>query len=303
MKARYIAIVAVAALLSLTPPTSASTLPGRNGPVATISSSRRIGIVTPAHRLRIVKSIRLREEFLLDLSFSPGGRRIAYTEASAGLPSFLTLLDLRTGDVKGVGTRDIGVSNLSYLSNGKIVFSGSGRTNRPPRGTFELDANGGHLHRLFGAQELAASADGRWFVSTNPRGNFNTLFLLEAHGRREGRIAPRPNPPFRYREPTFSPDGRWIAYERDIERHGQYHSDIFIVRRDGTHRRRLTHGGTSAQPAFSPDGRWLAFTRASNRSFFGNLHALLVQHPNREKALTQIPKASLQHPIWAAEPH
>jgi len=301
VKTRCFALAALVMLSSLSSSAFASTLPGRNGPVAAISSSRRIGIVTPAHRLRIVKSIRLREEFLLDLSFSPDGESIAYAEASAGLPSFLTLLDLSTGDVKGVGTHDIGVNNLSYLANGKIVFSGSRRNNRPPRGTFEVDGNGGHLHRLFGAKELAASADGRWFVSAGAR-SYRSLFLLDAHGRRKARVTPAPNSAYNYREPTFSPDGRWIAYERVVERNGRYRSDIFIVRRDGTHRRRLTHNGASAQPVFSPDGRWLAFTQSDGRSFFGNLHALLVQHPSREKVLTRIPKASLQHPIWATEP-
>jgi Tol biopolymer transport system component len=302
MKLGRIPAITIAVLLTLASQAAASTLPGRNGPVAAISASRRIGIVTAAHRLRIAHEIHLREEFILDLSFSPRGNGIAFAEASAGLSSFLGLLNLRNGDVKGVGTRGINVAHLSYLSSGKIVFSGARRSNRPPRGTFAVSGNGGDLHRLFGAQEVAASADGHWFVSTNASSSYLSLFLLDADGRRAGRISPDPDPAFHYRNPTFSPNGRWIAYERDVERRGHTrHSDVFVVRRDGTHRRRLTLGGVSAEPAFSPDGRWLAFTQ-SNKSFRTNIYALLVRHPDRQKALTRIRQGRLQSPIWAAEP-
>jgi hypothetical protein len=135
MKPERISAVAIAVLLALASQAVAGTLPGRNGSVAAISASRRIGIVTLARRLRIAHEIHLREEFILDLSFSPSGNRIAFAEASAGLASFLGLLNLRNGDVTGVGTRGINVAHLSYLTSGKIVFSGARRSNRPPRGT------------------------------------------------------------------------------------------------------------------------------------------------------------------------
>jgi Tol biopolymer transport system component len=148
---------------------------------------------------------------------------------------------------------------------------------------------------------VTASADGRWFVSTNAGSSYLSLFLLDAHGRRAGSITPDPDHAFHYRNPTFSPNGRWFAYERDVERRGHIrHSDVFVVRRDGTHRRRLTLGGVSAEPAFSPDGRWLAFTQ-SNKDFRTNIYAVLVRHPDTQKTLTRIRQARLQSPIWTME--
>jgi Tol biopolymer transport system component len=53
--------------------------------------------------------------------------------------------------------------------------------------------------------------------------------------------------------PSWSPDGRRLAYTGD---------DVFVMNRDGTHRRRLAHG---SDPHWSPDGRWIAY-RTSNET-------------------------------------
>lgn len=56
--------------------------------------------------------------------------------------------------------------------------------------------------------------------------------------------------------PTWSPDGRWIAFESD--RNGTYH--LFAMRPDGSDLRQLTSGRHNNYfPAFSPDGRWIVF--------------------------------------------
>jgi Tol biopolymer transport system component len=64
--------------------------------------------------------------------------------------------------------------------------------------------------------------------------------------------------------PTFSPDGRRIAFVS--HRDGNY--EIYLMNADGTEKQRLTHDpAEDREPAFSPDGRRIAF--ASDRG--GNL--------------------------------
>jgi TolB protein len=62
--------------------------------------------------------------------------------------------------------------------------------------------------------------------------------------------------------PSFSPDGKTIAFSRSV---GNGNTEIFLCSRDGSNLRRLTtSNGIDTNPAWSPTGREIAFT--SSRS-------------------------------------
>jgi TolB protein len=95
-------------------------------------------------------------------------------------------------------------------------------------------------------------------------GNY-AIFLMSPRGGRAHRLSaappkrvPVPRQNFQD-EPSWSPDGRSIAFESD--RTG--HAAIYVMRADGTHTRRLSPGRPpDATPSWSPDGKLIVFSRA-----------------------------------------
>lgn len=295
---------AVAVMLSLMaigvqhPPSAsaASTCPGRNGQLAVTvgtrgrKSSEVIGVLTHAQRVRHLFRPGQTEAVLGTPAFSCDGSEIAYSVDNYSHCEELQVVDVRTGKMRALRTPPLCGRNPSFLSDGRILFDAR-------HGTYVVYANGSHLHRLFGEEVFANTADGRWFIGDG----FRTFYLLNAKGQRVRRLAP-PLPPHSggYLRASFSPDGRWVVYEKttQIETENRQ-GDLFIVRRDGTHLRRLTTGYKSSEPVFSPDGRWIAFIRSGGPAR-RNVYELSVRHPSTVKALTRVHDANFYDPTWAA---
>ncbi|MFI5167045.1 MAG: protein kinase [Thermoanaerobaculales bacterium] len=98
--------------------------------------------------------------------------------------------------------------------------------------------------------------------------------------------------------PTFSPDGRWIAYFRVIE--GQ--RDVWVIpSHGGTPVNFTSQPGVNVQPAWSPDGREIAFV--SNRSGWHQVWAapFAAGHRAGEARRITSEEADASSPCWSPD--
>ena len=97
----------------------------------------------------------------------------------------------------------------------------------------------------------AAESDRISFAST-PEGNFD-IYVMDTNGENLQLLT---NHPTDERDPTWSPDGRFLAYASN--RDGDF--KIYIMdTKTGEHRRLTDRHERESAPAWSPDGKWIAF--------------------------------------------
>jgi TolB protein len=158
-------------------------------------------------------------------------------------------LNLGCGDMSPDGTR--------------IAVEGFGQEGHPELdGIYTIDASDGGALSLLRAGTVAPprySPDGARLCyfgtkeGVSPTGS-GALFVMRADGTDPVRITPWG---FAFDDHAWSPDGRWIVFQRPF---GQ----LYLVRPDGSGLHRvpieLPPGTGALNPSWSPDGAWIAFS-------------------------------------------
>jgi Tol biopolymer transport system component len=190
-------------------------------------------------------------------SFSPDGRRIAFTSDRRGNYDIYTM-NAAGRDLRRITTSPGKDAFPSWSPNGRTLAFASNRT-----GDWELyttNANGsGHLvqvtHRA-GVDSLPVwSPDGARLAFDAPRNRHYQICVVPAGG---GAITVLTSGTARNVQPAWSPDGSRIAFTSN--RSGSF--DIWTITLSSRALHRLTAAATAEiQPAWSPDGSRILFAR------------------------------------------
>lgn len=172
--------------------------------------------------------------------------------------------------------------HASYSANGKWIVFTSERNGFGQADIYRVRPDGTGLERLTDdpalddQAALSPNAAKVAFVSTRGDHKAN-LWILDIKTRRLSNLTGRPeiqgdsNKPDGFFRPSWSPDGKWIAFSSDRNTEWKGHGNgsgwehvqelsVYIVRENGTGLRRLSQPGLCAgSPKWSPDGKRVVF--------------------------------------------
>jgi Tol biopolymer transport system component len=234
-------------------------------------------------RVRLAKTPAGGLSVLEGFSFSPDGSKLAFGLSLEGKEGIYTVSPgggrprFVTGTHEGI--TPVFSTDGETLAFTRLVF-GLGEAGRSPfisSSVWLVDAGGGRPQRVIPwRKELLMSP-----TSFSPDGAILALSRRALHGGRRAVIGMRLADRSTFliakgmQEAVFSPDGTLLAAmrvrpRRDVPRHARRllaGSDLYVLRPDGTERRRLTFepNALKSSPSWDPSGERLLFVRAPSK--------------------------------------
>jgi TolB protein len=287
--------LSIASILISAPQLAQATSPGRDGAIAVASLGPGGSVLSFAPSGRGLRTLTTCTGADVpcggsEPAWSPDGRMIAF-----GRGTQLWVMNADGTDARALeGVRG---AEAAWAPDGKrIVFKAVGYKGEYGIGIVKADGSSGRLLTTDirdGAPTW--SPDGRRIAFTRFRDDDTSdqeIHTIAPSGKGRRRIVGG----CYCDKPDYSPDGRSIAYTIGVKRR------LYVAAADGSRRRRLI-GGYGDSPAWSPSGRQIAFTRGSDVFVVrrDGSHAHRVPY-DRSKASKGDRSARWEDPSWQPLP-
>ena len=184
--------------------------------------------------------------------FSPDGQFLTYAKYNASNENFQIIIANRNGgsagNIPGVQGWD-----PTWSPDGKRILFASDSRGLVQLYTVKLDGKNltaiTNLPAIRGRSDW--SADGNYIVTYSGPAWNRELFLMNADGSASHQLTPSGG---NSQGPSFSPDGKWVAFTAYFDKYGDDHGcEIYVIRIDGTDLRRLTNNDyCDYQPRWGP---------------------------------------------------
>ncbi len=189
--------------------------------------------------------------------WSHDGKSVAWIRSVSPESQVLITRDLRTGEEKQLTEGNENIDAMEWTKDDRIIFSSNrgGNTN-----LWAIPASGGDVVQVTKgagpdiAVSFAGSGNDLVYLQQQKVG-FLWTANIDGSSMRQISFDER-----EIWEPSFSPDGKRIAFVMNDPDPLKEQCDVYVVDREGNNRRKLTNGLPNARfPLWSPNGRWLSY--------------------------------------------
>ncbi len=200
-------------------------------------------------------------DFVSYVLWSPDGRSIAFRDGPR--VDVVSLADQSVRMIAGFGYLPLAWSpdsnSLALLHEqapgDQIVIAAA---DGPPLRQITHEDPTSHITNSLPGVRLSWSSAGKLFVQHTP-GTDDEILSVRPDGKGLQQLTHNSTDD---EQPAWSPDGRQVAFVRDVDPSERQNFELYVMSADGRHARRLTmHLGFDEFPAWSPNGRWIAVFR------------------------------------------
>jgi len=184
--------------------------------------------------------------------FSPDGQRLTFARGNPNTGQFQIMVANQDGS-KAENIPGLTGWDPTWSPDGKQILFASDRDGGVQ--LFTVTVKTGGLKRITSLPAIRGrsdwSADGQYIVTYSGPAWNRELYIMNSDGSGVRQLTPSGG---NSQGPSFSPDGKWVAFTAYFDHYGDDHGcEIYIIRIDGTDLRRLTDNDyCDYQPRWGP---------------------------------------------------